>query len=114
MTEIYVDITQYVNNRLNTGIQRVVKEYLARELKQQNSLYCLFYDLTKNTFVQIPTKEMLLFLEDVSSYTLQNTLTIDIFEVKKNKKIFFDIDSVWNAPLKREVLYKQLNYSQKL
>ena len=46
MTEIYVDITQYINNRLNTGIQRVVKEYLSRQIKENQALYILFFDIT--------------------------------------------------------------------
>ncbi len=108
MTEIYVDITQYINNRLNTGIQRVVKEYLYREVKQNKLLYVLFYDVTKSNFFQITKEELILFLNNVSSYEFKNISEINIFKKTQNKKIFFDIDSVWNSPLKRDNLYKEL------
>jgi len=108
MTEIYVDITQYINNRLNTGIQRVVKEYLYRETKQNPLLVVLFYDTTKKDFVKISKEELLAFLENVSFYKFKNMVAIDIFQKSKNKKIFFDIDSVWNSALKREGFYKKL------
>jgi len=62
MTEIYVDITQYINNRLNTGIQRVVKEYISREIRQKKLLYVLYYDESKNNFFQISKEELILFL----------------------------------------------------
>ena len=108
MTELYVDITQYINNRLNTGIQRVVKEYLSRQIKQNQTLYVLFYDINKNTFCQISKQELTLFLDDVSSYEFKNISKIDIFKESQNKKIFFDIDSIWNSPLKRDEFYKKL------
>ncbi|MBU3014243.1 glycosyltransferase family 4 protein [Poseidonibacter lekithochrous] len=108
MTEIYIDITQYITNRLNTGIQRVVKEYLIREVKQNKNLYVLFYDLKNKNFSQIQNDEVLCFLENVAKYEFKNISKIDIFKENKNKKIFFDIDSVWNSPLKRDGFYKEL------
>ena len=108
MTEIYVDITQYINNRLNTGIQRVVKEYISREIRQNKLLYVLYYDESKNNFFQISKEELILFLDNVSSYEFKNILKIDIFKKSINKKIFFDIDSIWNSPLKRTEFYKKL------
>ena len=108
MTELYVDITQYINNRLNTGIQRVVKEYLSRQIKENQALFVLFFDINKNTFCQISKQELTLFLDDVSSYEFKNISKIDIFKESQNKKIFFDIDSIWNSPLKRDEFYKKL------
>jgi len=108
MTEIYVDITQYIKNRLNTGIQRVVKEYLYQAIQHNSLLYVLCYDNSKKCFSHIPHEEVLLFLDDVSSYIFKKSVKIDIFEKSTHKKIFFDIDSVWNADLQREFFYAKL------
>ncbi len=103
---IYIDVTQYTQNRLNTGIQRVVNQYLKRAITGNFEIVILYIN-SSNHFMQLSNSEMQEFLEDVKDYKFKSFKHIDIFE-SKNQKIFFDIDSVWNSLYKRELLYKQL------
>lgn len=109
MTSLYIELTQFINNRLNTGIQRVVAEFLLRALDDTKyKLYILYYDTIQSSYKLLSNKETKLFLDDTKHYTFKKFKPIDIFDKKTKNKIFFDIDSVWNAPLKREKLYKKL------
>ncbi|RXK12286.1 hypothetical protein CP965_11005 [Halarcobacter mediterraneus] len=104
---IYIDLTQYIQNRLNTGIQRVVNQYLRRALKDSSTISILYYD-EKNTFHLLDNKEVTVFLDNVINYQFKTYTKIDIFNLNINKKIFFEIDSVWNSSYSRITLYKKL------
>lgn len=108
---IYIDITQLEAGRANTGIQRVVKEFLQRALySNENITYnILIYNNSQEKLEQLCNDEVKLFLEDISNYKFQKKELLDIETLKpKDTTIFFDIDSAWNAPYKREILYPLL------
>lgn len=104
---IYIDLTQYIQNRLNTGIQRVVNEYLKRAIKDSFKLFVL-YCTPENNFQLLNNTEVEKFLLDVKDYQFSSYTDIDIFNLQKENKFFFDIDSVWNSSYKRDILYKKL------
>ena len=104
---IFIDLTQYIENRLNTGIQRVVNQYLRRAIKDSSEVLVLFCN-KENKFSLLDNKEVLIFLDNVLTYKFQKYTPIDIFNISINEKIFFDIDSVWNSSYSRELLYEQL------
>lgn len=105
---IYVDISQFVKTRIMTGIQRVIREFLNRALYNLNNLKVIYFDMGVNSYIQISNNEVLNFLKDVQNYQMGLKNKIDIFDTNEKINIFFDIDSVWNAELRRISLYKKL------
>lgn len=104
---IFIDLTQYIENRLNTGIQRVVNQYLRRALNDSLEISVLFCD-KKNKFFLLDNKEVLEFLNNVITYKFKTYTSIDIFDLSTKEKIFFEIDSVWNSSYPRTLLYEKL------
>lgn len=107
---IYVDITQLEKGRANTGIQRVVKEFLKRIQTKNGIIYkiIIYDDITKN-FSLLDNEEVELFLKDTLNYQFKNKTIIDIFTIKPTTlTAFLDMDSNWNVQLKREKLYPVL------
>ena len=110
---IYIDITQFERGRLNTGIQRVLKEFLQRALQEQSQEYVILIASQKDpqTFLSLCKQEVKAFLADVANYRFEQEDVIDIFAKAQEsalKPIFFDMDSAWNAPYKRTELYPRL------
>ena len=106
---LYVDITQFQKGRTNTGIQRVLKEFLNQALND-STLKCkvIIFDDDLKTTKLIPNQDVKEFLEDIPNYQFQNNVTIDFFKNNNELKIFFDIDSAWNILYTRDILYKKL------
>lgn len=106
---IYVDITEFEKGRLNTGIQRILKEFLTYALNDSffNCKVVTFDDNLTTTRL-LENKEVKEFLKDVQNYQFKNTIKIDFFNNKEELKIFFDVDSAWNIVYKRDKLYKKL------
>jgi len=104
---IYIDITQFERQRANTGIQRVVKEFLQRAMSSKAGTYkVLIYNQKSKKMQQVQNTEVKLFLKDIKNFQFKKRRTINIEEIKVVKKtIFLDIDSGWNAPYKRDKLY---------
>jgi len=104
---IYIDITQLEKSRVNTGIQRVVKEFLQRAINTKNRSYKILLYKKKNKKMQLlENDEVKLFLQNIQTYQFTKKQTINIETIKpKQTTIFYDIDSGWNAPYKREILY---------
>jgi len=105
---LYIDITQLERQRVNTGIQRVVKEFIEHlVLKNTRTKYeILLFNITLKKFQTISKKELKLFMNDLLNYQFKDKKTIEIQNIKPTTKtIFFDLDSSWNAPYKREKLY---------
>jgi glycosyltransferase involved in cell wall biosynthesis len=103
-----MDISQLERSRANTGIQRVVKEFLQRAVNDDSSATykILAYNKKIKKMQQFSNEEVKLFCDDVSNYKFKSRKTINIETLKpQNISIFFDIDSAWNAPYKREKLY---------
>ncbi|MDD2449900.1 MAG: glycosyltransferase [Sulfurimonas sp.] len=104
---IYVDITQLEKGRANTGIQRVVKEFLKRTKSTSGIVYkiIIYNEITKNVNL-LDNEEVELFLKDTQNYQFKNKTTIDIFTIKPTTlTALLDMDSNWNIELKREKLY---------
>jgi len=105
---IYIDITQLEKQRVNTGIQRVVKEFLQRAMnsKQMGLYKVLIYNSKIKKMQLLQNEDVKLFLQDIENFKFTKKETIDIETIKATlPTIFFDIDSAWNAPYKREKLY---------
>lgn len=105
---IYIDISEFLATRNTTGIQRVIRELLLRILKDRFTVKIIYYDEGFKSFVKIQSDEIHAFLKDVKNYQFKLPVAINIFEERAENKIFFDIDSVWNAGASRVDLYPKL------
>jgi len=107
---IYVDITQLEKSRANTGIQRVVKEFLKRVSISQNVTCKIFIFNADNKQAQmLDNDEVSEFLNDIQNYQFKTQEAFDLMSLKPSSPTaFFDIDSNWNVILKREDLYPLL------
>ena len=65
---IYIDLTAIIKSRINTGIQRVIKEFLQRTLeirKDENIKYnYISYDIEQGTYRSHSAAEINLFLKN--------------------------------------------------
>jgi len=105
---IFFDISILVKSRINTGIQRVLKEILRRFIVKDEISFCIIsFDETQQVFKIIDKNSFLNFLVANNSkkyeFRFKNDV-IDIFSFKKGD-VFFDIDAYWNSRLKRSFLY---------
>ena len=107
---IYIDITQLEKQRVNTGIQRVVKEFLQRVILNTYStnFVIMIYNTKIKKMQKLKNKDVKSFLNDIENFEFKNKKIIDIENIKNKNSIFFDMDSSWNAPYKREKLYPTL------
>ncbi|XOB61328.1 glycosyltransferase family 4 protein [Campylobacterota bacterium DY0563] len=106
---IYVDITQLEKGRANTGIQRVVKEFLNNALKSSH-LECkiiIFAEDLKTTKL-LDNQEVIAFLKDIENYKFKKLQNFDLFNTNEELKVFFDMDSTWNITYRRNLLYPKL------
>ena len=108
---LYIDITQLEKQRVNTGIQRVVKEFLNNILKNSNFICnIIIYNKTKEKYQLLLQDEVILFLEDIKKYKFKSKKYIDIESIRPTKlTIFYDIDSPWHAAYNRAKLYPILH-----
>ena len=104
----FIDISEFLNSRITTGIQRVIREFLRRLIDDTMVFNVIYFDTNENTYQCLSLVEINAFLSDIKNYNIQNQTTIDIFSNKDKKKVFFDIDSIWNSTLKRKTLYPKL------
>ncbi len=109
---IYIDLTAIIKSRINTGIQRVVKELLQRTLeitKHKNIIYhYISYDIEQGTYRRYSEEEISFFLNDIKNHELKVDKAIKLTNEEKEISIFFDIDAVWNIHTKRVHLYPEL------
>lgn len=103
---IYIDISELHRTRANTGIQRVVKEFLIRLVQntQQFDYQIIAFNSKKQYFDILPNEEIEAFISNTINFQFNTVDTLQIDSIK-DKSILFDIDSVWNTPLKRTFLY---------
>ena len=107
---VYMDITNYVQTRAATGIQRVVREILYR-LKDDYHRFdyrVIFNNNNDQNFNVIDPEELNDFLQHAESYQFNETGPIISLDSITDGDIFFDLDGVWNNGLKRMFLYKIL------
>ena len=105
---LYVDITEFIDSRFTTGIQRVIKEFLLRVLSDDLILKVLYFDKLSKQYLLINHEELKLFLADIKTYNISKKKAINIYEKSQKQKIFFDLDSVWNTEQTRTNLYPKL------
>lgn len=109
---LYVDVTNFLDTKLNTGIQRVLKEFLYHAIEDNEiELKILYFNQEKNEYVIIPKKQHKLVLDTTKKISIDFNNSLDIFNEKKEKKYFFDLDRVWNSKPNRNDLYKKLKES---
>jgi len=103
---IYIDISELHRTRANTGIQRVVKEFLIRLVKntQQFDYQIIAFNSKKRCFDILPNQDIEAFISNTIDFKFNTVDTLQINAIK-DKSILFDIDSTWNTPLKRTYLY---------
>lgn len=105
---IYIDISTLEKNRTNTGIQRVIKEFLQGSILNDNinNFRVLSYNWEAKKTVLLDNNEVKLFLTDVKNFKFNKNHKIDIETIKVAEgTIFFDMDSPWYAPVNRAKLY---------
>ena len=108
--KLFIDISNYVTTRAHTGIQRVVREFLYRLIKDNNSLdyVIIYYDTEEKKFIFLDDSEVLSFLKDTKYYIFKNTSSKLFISDIQEKDIFYDMDGAWGHSLKRTYLYKEL------
>lgn len=108
---VYIDITQLDKGRANTGIQRVVKEFLKRAVEGERNIFykIISYNTDTNCMELLDNREIKEFVNNIQNYKFVKKTKIDIQLIKPiETTILFELDATWNAPLKREILYPAL------
>lgn len=107
---IYIDVTRLLSVPYLTGIQRVVREVVLRLLdKEEQDIVLLYYNEFYRLYQQVDKKAFRLYY-DKGEGTGKDLVTDTVVDWKELQPgdIFFDIDSVWNLPLRRSVLLPKL------
>ncbi|SHO80460.1 glycosyl transferase, group 1 [hydrothermal vent metagenome] len=104
---IYIDISNYVETRAHTGIQRVVREFLYRlnTHKYKFDYKVIYYNSKIDKFIIIAENELNKFLYNSKDYTFKDLSNSFAIEDMVKNSIFFDMDGAWNNGLKRNYLY---------
>jgi glycosyltransferase involved in cell wall biosynthesis len=104
---IYLDITQLEKGRVNTGIQRVVKEFISRASICGSIEYKIFIFKEKEDLVYIlDNNEIDSFLRNIQTYEFKSKQEFDLLNFKPSEiTALFDIDASWNVDFKRDKLY---------
>ncbi len=101
--KIYVDVTQLIAVPYVTGIQRVVREVLLRLLKEHNDSFVLLnYNKGYRMFEFVDIARFVAYFStgEGEKSELTTGQTMDINTIGTGD-VFFDIDGVWNLPLRR-------------
>ena len=109
--KIFIDITSLEKGRANTGIQRVVKEYIKRALEYSSNIqYEFLIHKEKLNFYSLNIEEVKSFLNDFKNFQFskQDIINFDFYKKSLDNTLFFDIDSNWNQLCKRSILYSVL------
>lgn len=108
--KIYIDVTMLINVSFLTGIQRVVREVVIRLLKKGGQeIVLLYYNDFYRAFKQVDSSAFLLYY-DKGEGEKKDLITDKVVDWKELQPgdIFFDIDGVWNLPLRRSVVLPRL------
>lgn len=107
--KIYADLTNVIKVSFITGIQRVVREIMLRMIKSEPNIELITYVQEHECFQVIDKKRFTeVFGEgdsDRKGLVTGVSLKPEDFE---EGSLFFDIDSVWNARVKRSWLFPEL------
>jgi len=110
--KICIDVTEMLKTNYISGIQRVVKEITIRWIEKKIEVMLLSYDLEKKTFHIVDNIKYYNFYTGRSEDKMLLSCTEMHFSDFNREYIFFDLDSVWNHPLKRSYLYPILKKQQ--
>lgn len=107
---IYVDITQLEKGRANTGIQRVVKEFVKRAAMSDSIVFKIVIFNEENKKAQIlDNDEVGYFLEDIKNYQFKKKEDFDLINFKPTTSTaLFDLDASWNVVFQRAIMYPRL------
>lgn len=110
---LIIDITNFLITRANTGIQRVLKEFLRKAIRDQRILlHVIYYEKKSKEFFLVDKKKLKLFLNDIKTLDicLIEEREIFTFEMDKTKQVIcLEIDRVWNEGFPREKFYPKLH-----
>ncbi len=108
---IYIDISNYVETRAHTGIQRVVREFLYRlssHIEFERIYRVIFFEGDIKKYKIIPKDALVDFLNNAKEYEFPEKLEYCSVGDIASGDIFYDMDGCWNSNLKRTYLYKTL------
>lgn len=108
--KLYIDITKLLSVPYLTGIQRVVREVVLRMLQQNNmEIVLLSYNEGYHIYEQVDNQSFIAYY-DKGEGKQNDCITEHVIDWKELQPgdIFFDIDGVWNLPLRRSVLLPRL------
>lgn len=106
---VYIDISQFLEYRKLTGIQRVIIEFVSRLIQDSTKLNIRIMHYQDNSYYYLDNKEVLEFFKNIDNYKFQINYKFDIYKDENNiKKVLLELDAVWNSKLKRENLYPKL------
>ena len=101
--KIYMDLSTIMQVDFITGIQRVVREITVRIMQHtEHEFYLLTYSCKNNCFLRLSNKRFLdYFLEGKGEKGAILTPEKIGYRDIPSGAVFFELDSVWNALLKR-------------
>lgn len=102
--KVCIDITEMLKTNYISGIQRVVKEITVRWIEEKMEVILLAYDLEKRVFHIVDNSRYYNFYTGKSMEKEMFSNKEMHLEDFSEEHIFFDLDSVWNYPLKRSYL----------
>lgn len=108
--KIYIDVTRLLSVPYLTGIQRVVREVVLRMLQRtEEEIILLNYNEYYHLFEQVNTHRFCAFFDkgEGKRQDITSDIIVDWKELQAGD-VFFDIDSVWNLPLRRSLLLPKL------
>ena len=105
--KIYMDLSTIMSVDFITGIQRVVREITVRMIKHtEHEFYLLLYSCKNNCFLRLSNERFLdYFLEGKGEKGRILTPEKIGYRDIPSGAIFFELDGVWNSPLKRSYLF---------
>lgn len=104
---LFVDVSEFVRTRNETGIQRVIKEFMLRAVYNEK-IHFLVYNIVSRSFEVLPRDQILPFTRNVKTHRLTSSTPIDLLTSRNDNATFLDLDTAWNAPLSRQWLYPRL------
>ncbi|MCQ2490154.1 MAG: glycosyltransferase family 4 protein [Ruminococcus sp.] len=108
--KIYIDLSTMMQVDFISGIQRVVREITVRMLKHtEHEFYLLFYSAKNNSFLRFSNERFIDYFVNGKGEkgAILTPEKIDFCDIPSGA-VFFELDSVWNSPLKRSFLFPVL------
>jgi glycosyltransferase involved in cell wall biosynthesis len=107
LSGIYIDITNFVTTKLNTGIQRVIAEVCSR-LAPNKQYHFVVYSKQRESFFILDRNSVSHFFKDPHNCVPLPIAAAQVCDFGYGCT-FFDMDSSWNTPHKRSYIYKEFS-----